>query len=49
MIKKKNLNMFVRNNIKKYHVHVLYPVLYVDKKGREVTLFLEQKKRQSYV
>jgi hypothetical protein len=29
--KNKNLNMFVRNNGKEEHVHVLYPLLYVAK------------------
>ena len=42
-VKNKNLNMFVRNDAKKNHVHVLYPVLYVDKKKKKVTLFMGKK------
>jgi hypothetical protein len=34
----KNLNMFVRNNGKKDHVHVLYPLLYVAKKENNIKL-----------
>jgi len=35
--------MFVRNDAKKNHAHVLYPVLYVDKKKKKVTLFMGKK------
>jgi hypothetical protein len=43
----KNLNMFVRNNGKKDHVHMLYPLLYVAKKETKhrVTLFMGQKEK----
>jgi hypothetical protein len=30
--------MFVRNNVKKDHVHVLYPLLYVAKKEKNIKL-----------
>jgi hypothetical protein len=35
---KRNLNMLVRNNEKKEHVHVLYPLLYVAKKEKSIKL-----------
>jgi hypothetical protein len=46
-VKTKNLNMFVRNNRKKDHVHVIYPLLYVAKKKKhKATLFMGAKKKK---
>ena len=35
--------MFVRNDAKKNHVHVLYPVLYVDKKEKNYVVYETKK------
>jgi hypothetical protein len=37
-VKNRNLNMFLRNNGKKDLVHVLYPLLYVAKKEKNIKL-----------
>ena len=45
-VKNKNLSMFVRNNAKNDHVHMLYPLLYETKKEKKVTLFMGPKRKK---